>query len=180
MAYNSCCVSEAFRQITEEFSSLRQIRQIFNRILRLQKSIKDFDNFFNDLNLIILIINSYICVVCICFIYFEPIGTIKTSLSILVEAFLHVLAICLVSNRIQNRYRLLLNKFEDLELKNMNMAISFVHNEPVLNYSLINRLYAMKDELSFTAYNSYQINFKTLISILNLILGFSVIFVQTF
>ena len=54
-------------------------------------------------------------------------------------------------------------------------------NSPVyhIDYAMLNRLYSLRDELCFTAFNLYKINTKTFMSIMSLIITFTVIVIQT-
>ena len=156
MAYQSFCVTENIRELTENFSSLTNFQHIFTEILEIQKSMKIFDHFFNDYTMYSLFIHSFICVSNFCTLYFEPMGKLEIAVGSILQSALIIISLCIMADRIPRSFTKFINKFEELELEH------FKTNKMYTDYNMIyiNRLYSIREELCFTAFNLYKINTK--------------------
>ena len=170
MAYQSLCVTESLRQITEKFQSFSQIDSILRQILELQDQMKNFDQMFNDYTFVLCITNTFRFIVCVCALYFKVELYVATKIRIAVESIIMILLVCQASNLLNRQYSKLLRKLERIELC-----------EPInsIDHTIINRMYYIKDDLCFTVWDLYKINAKTILSLFSLIITYSVIFIQT-
>ena len=131
---------------------------------------KSFDQMFNDYTFVLCVTNTFRFIVCVCALYFEVNTYVATKIRIGTESLMMILLVCQASGLLNRQYSKLLRKLERLELC-----------EPInrIDHTIINRLYYIKDDLCFTAWDLYKINAKTIISLFSLIITYSVIFIQT-
>ena len=172
MAYMCYNVSHRIDEITENFNSLKNLDNIYREVMQVKNAIKRANKFGSNYHSFIFSINSLIIISCLCVLYIEPMQRLDITLGDTIECISIILIICMMSNKINSNYTKLLEKFEELEEKNFGV------NKLSIDHSLVNRLYALKDDMCLTAINLYKINTKTLITILLHIITFTAILIQ--
>ena len=135
-----------------------------------QNQMKTYDQLFNDHTFVLCATNSYRFIACVCALYFEVSVFMAIKVRMAAEAITMIMLTCYVSNVVHRQYSNLLGKIESLELG---------RSLQVIDHLLINRMYSMKNDLCFTAFDLYKINAKTIFSLFSLIITYSVIFIQT-
>ena len=109
-------------------------------------------------------------------LYFETIPKLDFFIGGMSEFLSLLFIICYFSNKPNHNYNELLDKFEKLELMN-NKADSV--DKVIIDSSIVNRMYSIRDNLCFTAFGLYKIHIKTFLSVMSLIITFAVILIQT-
>jgi len=178
MAYQSCCVCVRLREITEKFTNLKELENNFCEILKIQDFIQIFDDFISHYSMFSIIVCTLTCISSFVLYYLDTNRSLILNLGDIIEALIILIILCLFSDIIPKYYDKFLIKLRKLETEYM-INRNVCNNYYSIDYSLINRMYYMRDELCFTAFNLYKINTKTFISLMALVLSYSVILIQT-
>ena len=173
MAYYCYCIEDKLAQVNNSFTSLLKVKYVSRQIVEIHCSIKNFNKYINIYLFIIIMFSSVSCMTNCVILYFDKGIKHPDSAPSIIEAIIVIFIICYNSERISKKYKTILDKFEQLEI---NSPLSHLEH---VDYATVNRLYSLRDELCFTAFNLYKINAKTLLSIMSLIITFSVILIQT-
>ena len=173
MAYYCFCIEHRLAHVKKGFTSLLKFKHVSRQIVEIHCSIKEFNKFINILLFVIIMYSSLSCMSNSVIFYFDKGIKHNDSVPCIIEAIIIILIVCLISGRISKTYGSILDRFEHLEI---NSPLSHLDR---IDYATVNRLYSLRDELCFTAFNLYKINTKTFMSVMSLIITFSVILIQT-
>ena len=170
IAYYCLCMRKMISQIKGKFNSLGQFRRMTKQLLAIHRSVKQFDVYINFFMFIVIFHCSLGVTANIVIFYFD-LGKKHgdATASIVVDTAM-IFIVCYLSDLIPNSYKMIFDKFEQMEEN---------HQGQLHQFSQYNRLYSMRQELNFTAFNLYRINIKTFMSIISLIISFSVVLIQT-
>ena len=173
MAYFCYLVHQRLTDLQNEFSSLQQLPKIFKHLLVIQQHIKKLDQYYNKYIFILIIFYSFECISNLTILYFDRYTTMFCPIPAIFESLISIFMFCYLSDKIDKTYVSIINKYEQLQLKMHDTQLS------QFNHCLVSRLYSMRDDMCFTAFNLYPINLKTFMSILSMIITFTVILIQT-
>ena len=173
MAYFCFVIEQKFVELHNEFTSLTKLTFIFKQIITIHSCMKKFNEFYKRYLFFMLALFSIQCIKSLTLLYFVSLNTITNSVVSIVESLTNIILLCYLSDKIEKSYASIINKYEQLQLETGEMQLNQV------NYCMVNRLYGIRDDMCFTALNLYQINMKTFVSIISMIVTFSVIFIQT-
>ena len=173
MAYFCYVIQQKLKDLQNEFIDVTQLPHIFKQLLIIQGYVKRFDQFYNKYLFCIFVLWSFECVSSLTILYFDRCKTMSWPMAGIIESIMQIFLYCYLSDKIDTSYMNIINKFELLQLEIQETKLGQI------NHSLVNRLYSMRDDMCFTAFNLYPINMKTFISILSLIITFTVILIQT-
>ena len=162
--------------MTDTFTTLKQFTVVFEDVLQIQRTMKMFDKFRNQFIVISFVFISICTIAFANFLYFEALRVLELSIGGIAECLSLLFIICYFSNNPNHNYNKLLDKIEELELK--NTKASFEH-KVFIDFSIVNRMYCIRKSLCFTAFGLYKITMKTFLSVMSLIITFSVILIQT-
>ena len=173
MSYFCYVIQQHLVDLQREFTFHNQLPNIFKQLLIIQNYVKKLDQFYNKYLFCIIVLCSVECVSSLTILYFDRCKTMPWVLASIFESILQILIYCYLSDRIYNSYMNIINKYEQLQLE--------IHETNLghLNHCLVNRLHSLRDDMCFTAFNLYPINMKTFMSILSMIITFTVILIQT-
>ena len=173
VAYFCFVIQQRLADLQKEFTSLTQLPNLFKKLLIIQSYMKKFDQFYNTYLFCSIVFCSCECVSSLTILYFDHGKTIPWPIGAINESLLQIFIFCYLSDRIDKSYMNIIDKFEHLQLE--------VHENSLghFNHYIVNRLYSLRDDMCFTALNLYPLNIKTFMSILSLIITFSVILIQT-
>ena len=173
MAYFSYVVEQKLTEINREFFTLTQIATIFKQLLHIQNNVKKFKQFYIRYLFFIILFYSIACVSNLTIFYFDRCKTMTTVIASIFEALSQIFLFCYFSDKIDKSYLCIINKYEQLQL--------FLHETHIekFNHCLISRLYSLREDMCFTAFDLYKINTKTFMQIISMIVTFSVILIQT-
>ena len=174
IAYQTRYYEQAFEVIKINFSSLSKFTEIYGQILHLMKSAKLFNTFINKYLFITIAANSITCVSLISIAYHNSFTKVDYEITGVIICLINLMLICWYCNKVTASYEKILATFEDFELNNSDNHIRYS-----IDYCQINRMYYLEDKLSLMALGLYGINMKTFVSIISLIMTFSVILIQT-
>ena len=172
MAYQSYVIEQKFTEITDSFTTLIQLKMVCNQVFTIAKSVKRYDKFFNIFLFMTMLLNTIHCICSSTIIYFDRGRQMPFTIPTFMESLFRIYMMCFISAKLGKGYERLLDKFETLEESNQYGYVKVSH-------SLVMRLYGMRDQLCYTAFNIYPINMKTFMSIVSMIVTFSVILIQT-
>ena len=173
IAYQCYVIEQRFKEMTENFNCLSQIKCLSGKIFKISNLMRKFNSYIHLYLFTIFLFYFFVSINNITVFYFDH-GKSMTSATVgTVEGFLLIFIICLTCDKIEKGYEIFLDKLETLHEQNFN------RNEYSLDYSLINRLYLLRDDMCLTAFNLYKINTKMLMSLISLIITFAVILIQT-
>ena len=173
MAYYCYAMEQKISEITNNFQYPTQIRYLIKEIVSIKNSLKRIDRELNKYLFIIIAQNCISCVANITIFYFDRGNKLGSSIAFIMNSLIIMATICYMSDKITKSYLRFLDKFESLELNSLE---NHQDNKDVL---LIERLYAIENELCFTALNLYRIDANFFFSILSFSITFSLIIVQT-
>ena len=173
--YQSYSIEAELKHITKNLISLKQFSCIFDQILQIQRTMKKFDQYINQFIVMSFTFNSISAITYINLLYFETWRKLNFSLGGIAECLSPIFIICYFSNKTSHNYNKLLDKFEELELKNTK---AYYRDKIAIDHSIVNRLYGIRDSLCFTAFNLYNINTTSFVSIMSIIITFSAILIQ--
>jgi len=156
IAYQSCCVAVKLKEITDNFSTLNEFNRKFHEILNIHELVQKFDSFIYDQNMILLIVNTVNCISYSCLLYIEFNNSLEIAFGGFCESISIILILCLISDTIPRAFNKFIMKFELLEREYSDCNRNVCNNYYSIDYSLINRMYYMRDELCFTAFNLYK------------------------
>lgn len=171
MAYQSYAVAQRLQAIADSFVATKQIQLVHKQIQTARNYLKSLDRCLNVVNLMAIVVDSMRAVFVLFTIHFQRATNIGLSCLVLIETLGELIALCLLSNHIQRSYVKLLERLERLE--------SEYSDQSLVDYALINRLYSMREDFCFTAFNMYRIDSKTFVTALTQIVTFAVILIQT-
>ena len=174
MIYQSYLIEAELQHITNNFTSLKQFTGIFEQVLQIQRTMKQFNKFINQFIMMSITFNSISTIAYVNVLYFETQRKLGFLVASIAECLSIMLIICYYSNKANHNYSKLLDKFVDLELVNTRTV-----QKVTIDFSIVNRLYSIRDDMCFTAFNLYKINIKTFLSVMSLVITFSVILMQT-
>jgi len=169
IAYKCCLISQQIKLITQMISHFPLI-SIYKCIVKISILIKRFDKIVSHYILIVFIINGFRCISSLCILFIGPQTSLSFSVGSLVESLIMFISLSLVCNVIPYSYNNFLYELQLFYTKNIN---------PIHDNSTLLLIKDMKNELYLTAFGLYNIDLKTLISCLSLILTYSVILIQT-
>ena len=173
IAYQCYVIERRFSEITANFKCLSQFKCLSREIFKISNLVKKFNSYTNSYLFTIFLFNFFVGINNLTIFYFDR-GRSMTAATIgTVEGFLLMFIFCVTCNKIEKGYEIFLDKLETLHEQNFNRGEYFV------DYSLINRLYLLKEDMCLTAFNLYKINIKTFMSFVSLIITFAVILIQT-
>ena len=170
IGFQSINQNAIIEQIGENFSMLNDLNKIFQLLTKQRKNLLKFDKCTNIFLGISLIVNAFYSIISLYIIYFIDINEKITIVFQLLVAITILFFICFYSNYVQNSCSNIIDKFQDIESSSLNICY---------DHSLVNRLYSIRDDICFTAFNLYKINTKLFIAILVQIVTFGVILIQT-
>ena len=174
MAYFCYVIQQRLTDLQNEFSSLQQLPNIFKQLLVIQSFVKQFDKLFYSKYLFIILLSySFECINNLTILYFDRFNIMLNTIPLITESITFIFLFCYLSDKINKSYVSIINKYEQLQLLMSDTQLG------QFNHSLVSRLYSMRDDLCFTAFNLYPINMKTFMSILSMIVIFTVILIQT-
>ena len=173
MAYFCYLIQQRLSGLEDEFISLEQLPKIFKHLLVIQRHVKKLDQIYNKYIFILIIFYSFECISNLTILYFDRYNTMFCPIPAIFESLISIFLFCYLSDKIDKAYVSIINKYEQLQLKMHDTQLG------QFNYCLISRLYSLRDDLCFTAFNLYPINMKTFMSILSMIITFTVILIQT-
>ena len=171
MVYQSYSIEAELKHLTESFTSLKQLTVTFELVLQLQRTMKMFNKFISQFIVLSITFNSICTITYINLLYFETFSKLDFSLGGIAECLSPLFIICYFSNKAIHNYHKLLDKFEDLELQNTKAGFNY---KVIIDFSIVNKLYSIKDILCFTAFG-FKIHIKTFLSVISIIITFSVI-----
>ena len=173
MAYFCYAMQQKLADLQRKFTNLKQLPNLFRQLLVIQNYVKIFDQFYNNYLFFMIMLLFFTCVSNLTILYFDRFKTMPWSIVCIFETLSNIFLFCYLSNKINKSYIGIINKYEQLQLlMDDTQLIQFKH-------SLVSRLYSLRDDMCFTAFNLYPINMKTFLSILSMIVTFSVIIIQT-
>ena len=170
VAYKCFVLEAKLCEITENFTTINQLRAISQEILRIQLSAKRFDHLITTVTFYNIMINAVNCVSNVALIYHDGLRRHNYLIGGIIECIVELFLVCYPSNRMYMAMTRLMNKLEMVELGHPHYSI---------DHCLIMRLYAIRDDLCLSALDLYKINAKTFLSIMSFIITFSVIVIQT-
>ena len=173
LAYQCYVIEEKFHEMTLNFKNLIQFKKLSAQVFKITNLVKQCNTHFNFYLLVTVTYYFVSSINNFTTLYHDRKLTILIDIPWVIEIFLMMFFLCFVSGKIENGYQNFLNKYELLHERHMNI------NNVDVNYSLINRLYCMKEDLCFTAFDLFKINSKTFMSLVSLIITFTVILIQT-
>ena len=173
IAYQCYVVEQRFKEITANFKCLSQFKCLSREIFMISNLIKRFNSYINSYLLTIFLFYFFAGINNVTVFYFDRGKSIRAATIGTVEGFLLMFIFCVTCNKIEKGYEIFLDKLETLHEQNFNCGEYFV------DYSLINRLYLLKDDMCLTAFNLFKIDTKTFMSFVSLIITFAVILIQT-
>ena len=173
IAYFCFVIQQKLADLQKEFISLTQLPNIFKQLFFIQSQVKKFDQFFNKYLFSMIFLYSFECVSSLTILYFDRFKTMPWPIPSIIESSLLIFIFCYLSDRIDKSFVNIITKLEDLQLE--------IHENSLaqFNHGLVNRLYLLRDDMCFTAFNLYPLNMKTFMTILSTIITFSVILIQT-
>ena len=157
-------------QIGEDFKLLNDLGKIFQLLTKQRKVSLKFDKCTNFYLGISLIVHTFYSIISLYIIYFIDFHEKLTMTYQFLIAITLLFLICFYSNYVQNSCSSIIDKFEDIESSSLNICT---------DHCLVNRLYSIRNDICFTAFNLYKINTKLFIVILVQIVTFGVILIQT-
>ena len=173
MAYFCYVIQQRLFDLRNELTTLTQLPRIFKKLLIVVSYVKEFDQIYNKYSFFMLFFYSFQCVSSLTILYFDRCKTMPWVLNAILESLVYIIIFCYLPDKIYKSFMCIIKKYEQLQLE-----ISEI-NLAQFNHSLVSRLYSLRDDMCFTAFNLYPINMKTFMSILSLIITFSVILIQT-
>ena len=176
MMYQSYSIEAELRYMTKNFTSLKQLNAIYDEVLQIQRTMKKFNKFINHFIGMSITFGSICTITYVNLLYFDTIRKIDFSIGGMSECLSLIFIICYFSNKPNHNYNKLLDKFEKLELKNTKAGTI---DKVVIDFSIVNRMYSIREDLCFTALGLYKIDIKTFLSIISIIITFAVILIQT-
>ena len=173
IAYYCYYIEEYIHELEKNFNSLSQTRLIYYQAIKVRNSVTKFNEYFKKSIFMLIMLSSICCVTNATIFYFNR-GTEHTyTIASIFEYSITIFIICTMSNKIEASYKKLLDKFDKLEL------LSSRQKSSCLYYSLVNKMYSMRDDMCFTAFDLYKIDNKIFMQIVSLIVTFCVIIIQT-
>ena len=176
MAYFSYVIQERLTDLQNEFISLQQLPNIFKQLFVIQSYVKKFDQYYNKFLFIIIIIYSFECIDNLTILYFDRYKTMFCPIPTIFESLLSIFIFCYLSDKIYKSYLSIINEYEQLQLKMLDTQLVQFNHSHQIHFI---RLYLLRDDMCFTAFNLYPLNMKTFMSILSTIITFTVILIQT-
>ena len=173
MVYYCYYIEEYILKLEQNFTSLSQTKSIYHESIKIHNSVKSFSQYFKKVIFILIILSSMCCVTNATIFYFHLGNRLFYTLPAIFECLIRIFIFCIFSNKIESSYSKLLDKFEKLELVSTEQKYSCLY------HSFLNRMYSMRDDMCFTAFDLYKINMKTFMEIISLIITFCVILIQT-
>ena len=172
MAYFCYIIQKKLAVLQNKFTSLNQLPAMFKNLLIIQNYVRNFDAFYNKYLFCVIVLWSFECISSLTTLYFDRFQTMVWPIEGIMESLLLIFLFCYLSNIMYQGYMNIINRFEHLQLS--------IHENNLghFNHCLVIRLYSLRDDMCFTAFNLYPINMKTFMSILSVI-TFTVILVQT-
>ena len=158
LAYQCYVIEEKFREMTQNLKNLIQFKTLSAQVFKITNLVKQCNAHFNFYLLVTITYYFVSSINKFTTFYHDRKLTILIDIPWVIEIFLMMFFLCFVSGKIENGYQNFLNKYELLHERHMNI------NNVDVNYSLINRLYCMKEDLCFTAFDLFKINSKTFMS----------------
>ena len=173
MAYFCYVTQQRLADLQNNFTSLQLLPNIFKELLVIQRNVKIFVQFYNKYLFLIIILYSFQCVSSLTILYFDRFKTMFGPISAVFESLSLIFIYCYLSDKVDKAYLTIINKYEQLQSKMSDSQLD------QFNHCLVSRLYSLRDDMCFTAFNLYPINMKTFMSILSTIVTFTVILIQT-
>ena len=176
MIYQSYSIEAELRYMTKNFTSLKQLNAIYDEVLQIQRTMIKFNKFINQFIAMSITFDSICTITYVNLLYFETMPKLDFSIGGMSEGLSFLFIICYFSNKPNHNYNKLLDKFGKLELKNTKAGSM---DKVVIDFSIVNRMYCIRDDFCFTAFSLYKIDIKTFLSVMSIIITFSVILMQT-
>ena len=173
MAYFCYIIEQCLSELEKEFRSLQQLPNILKQLLVIQSYVKQFDQFYNKYLFFIITFYCFECVCNLTILYFDRFLKMPWAIASIYESLSSIFIFCYLSDKINKSYVNVINKYEQLQLKMLDSQLG------QFNHCLVSRLYSLRDDMCFTAFNLYPINMKTFMSIFSMIVTFTVILIQT-
>ena len=166
------CINQnaMIEQIGENFTMLNDLNNVFKLLTKQREKLFKFDKCTNIYLGISLIVHTFYSTISLYIIYFIDINEKFNMIYQFFVAITLLFLMCFYSNYVQNSCSNIIDKFQDIESSSFNICT---------DHSLVNRLYSIRDDICFTAFNLYKINTKLFIVILVQIVTFGVILIQT-
>ena len=173
IAYKFIVISRHLENSFVLNSSLN-INSIHQNIHEIYNSVKEFDNYVSIYLLFNLIIHSFDCISGICILALGINTVIILTLFSAIYSFLFLLFSCLISDMISKSLRKLINRIEIIFINQNNIDFNSLYNRIILN-----QIEKYENNICLSAMNLFNVNTKTFISCLALIISYSVVLIQT-
>ena len=173
MAYFCYVIQQYLSDMKKEFTSITQLPIIFKKLLVIQNNVKKFNKFYNKYLFCMISLLSLECTNNLTTLYYDRFVTMAYPIPGIFESLVQIFIYCYLSDKIDKTYGSIINKYERLQMRMLDTELG------QFNHCLVIRLYSLRSDMCFTAFNLYPINIKTFISILSLIMTFTVIFIET-
>jgi hypothetical protein len=175
IAYQSLIVSQQLENISKKFSQT-SIQNIYRFIGKMNTFTQDLDQLFSPFISISLFSSLFNSIAYASLLGIDPKNFLIVSLAFISESLIILVALCLSCDIIPKSLKKFCNELE----KNVSENTNEFYNLYQINQNiLLMKINTIKHEIGFTASDLFKINTNTIISILALILSYSVILIQT-
>jgi hypothetical protein len=175
IAYQSLIVSQQLENISKNFSQT-SIQNIYRFVCKKNSFTQDLDQLFSPFISISLFSSIVISIAFVSLLGINPKHFLIVSLALVSESLVILVALCLSCDIIPKSFKKFCNVLEKYVSENTKEFYSL--NQMNQNILLM-KINTIKHEIGFTASNLFKINTNTIISILALILSYSVVLIQT-
>jgi hypothetical protein len=175
IAYQSLIVSQQLENISKIFlkTNILIIYQFINKTNALIHELDELVSHFNSITIFYTIIIS---IQCASILGIDPKKFLSFSLPFITESLILLITLCLSCDIIPKNFEKFCYKLEKHVSENSKENDILVQmNQNIL----LMKINTIKHEIGFTASNLFKINTNTIISILALILSYSVLLIQT-
>lgn len=175
--YLNCIVLRPLTDMANNVSSRTNLKKIYVFSSKLNDLMRTMDELLSFHNLVVLSLNSIACVSYVCSLAVgSDANRNRMAILPLIESLLQLMFLCLISDIIPKAYKELvykLNKnFVEYSVESSACNLLFVR-------TVLSHMNEMRNEMSFTVYNTFRVNTNAFFSCLTLILTYSVILIQT-
>jgi hypothetical protein len=175
IAYQSLIVSQQLENISKKFSQT-SIQNIYRFVCKTNSFTRDLDQLFSPFISISLFSSVVISIAFVSLLGITPENFLIISLAFISESLIILIALCISCDIIPKNFEKFCYKLEKHVSENCKENHILVQmNENIV----LMKINTIKHEIGFTASNLFKINTNTIISILALILSYSVLLIQT-
>jgi len=170
IAYDSKVIANHLEYLAKDITVFN-LPQVLQKVCIIKEHVKKFDNLLSFQIFLMILTCTTLEINLICIISVDFLKSYTLLIIVIIDCFILLISLCFVCDILPKS----LDKFYDSVEKNITQ--SNLPNESSVNYILL--LKSMKDQIGYTACGFVKIRASTILSILALIISYSVILIQT-